>query len=247
MYLLEVCAGSITSALAAQQGGADRIELCENLAGGGTTPSAGTFAAVRKRLHIPIFVLIRPRTGDFLYSEAEYEAMLHDIKTLKAAGADGFVTGALHANGDVDMERSRNFVDVAFPLPCTFHRAFDVGSDGFQNLGRIINCGYTRLLTSGMAPAVADAPEMISALIREANDRLIIMPGGGISEKNIALLKEKTGAREFHASLRSRVRSAMSCDPGKINMGTAGSNELEWDETDAERVKRVKSLLQHAL
>ncbi len=245
MYLLEICAGSITSALAAQQGGADRIELCENLAGGGTTPSAGTFAVVRKNLSIPIFVLIRPRTGDFLYTEAEYEAMLHDIQTLKAAGADGFVTGALLANGDVDEVRSSRFVEAAYPLPCTFHRAFDVGSDGLKNLQRILSCGYTRLLTSGMKPSAAEATDMLSTLVREAKDQLVIMPGGGISETNILKLKTETGAKEFHASLRSPVHSAMQNDAGNVNMGAAGSNERTWDETDAERVKKVKHLLLH--
>jgi len=208
--LLEICAGSLTSAFNARAGGAHRIELCDNLNEGGTTPSAGIIKQAVQRLNIPVFVLIRPRGGDFLYSNEEFSAMKEDVVFCKEHGAKGVVLGILNTDGSVDMHRMRELVALARPMEVTFHRAFDMVENPFKALEDIISLGIERILTSGQAENAILGAGLIQQLNNRANNRIIIMPGSGINENNIEHLIAMTGAVEFHASLRSREDSGMS-------------------------------------
>ncbi|WP_257668684.1 copper homeostasis protein CutC [Parapedobacter tibetensis] len=209
MYKLEICANSVASALAAQAGGADRIEFCQNLEAGGTTPSHGQIKLVQQRINIGIHVLIRPRAGDFLYSELEFEEMKADIAFCKEIGCDGVVIGLLHANGGVDKDGTRELVVLAKPMHVTFHRAFDVCNDPFEALESIIACGCGRLLTSGMKNTALEGAELIKTLIGHANGRISIMPGSGIHEDNISQIAQETGAVAFHTSAKVEQPSEM--------------------------------------
>jgi copper homeostasis protein len=239
MNLLEVCAGSLTSALAAQTGGAHRIELCDNLNEGGTTPSPGIIKQAVKLLEIPVFVLIRPRAGDFLYSYTEFEAMKEDILFCKEHRAKGVVLGILNDDGSVDMERTAELVGLAAPMQVTFHRAFDRTNDPFQAMEDIISLGIQRILTSGQAASAPDGADLISKLIIRAAGRIIIMPGGGVNEGNVLKLRDITKAAEFHASLRSPIKSGMKNHNENVFMGKAGVNEYSWMETDPQRVRNL--------
>ncbi|TND09835.1 MAG: copper homeostasis protein [Bacteroidetes bacterium] len=239
--VIEICAGSIVSAVAAQEGGADRIELCASLDAGGITPSPGQIIITKQKLSIPVFVLIRPREGDFFYSAAEYETMHSDILFCKKQGVDGFVFGLLDAEGNIDAQRNRQLVELAAPLPCTFHRAFDVCRDPFTALEEIISCGFTRILTSGQAATAAAGARLLAELVRKSAGRISIMPGGGISEKNIAALVQQTRATEFHASLKTAVTSKMKFRHEKVSMGGNEKSEYAWMETDPDRVRSLKA------
>lgn len=209
-YQLEICANSVTSALIAQEAGADRVEFCQNLEVGGTTPSYGQISIARSRLKIGMHVLIRPRAGDFLYTAVEYEEMKADIHYCKEAKCNGVVIGLLHANGMVDTERTAELVRLAQPLHVTFHRAFDVCRDPFEALEAIIASGCQRLLTSGMENSALAGAVLIKSLIERADGRIEIMPGAGINEANIAEIASITGAKSFHASAKTTRRSAMT-------------------------------------
>jgi len=237
--LLEICAGSLTSALNAQAGGAGRIELCDNLAEGGTTPSPGLIKQAVQRLSIPVFVLIRPRTGDFLYSDEEFNVMKDDIIFSKEHGVKGVVLGVLNADGSVDMERTKELVELARPLAVTFHRAFDMTVNPFKAMEDIISLGIDRILTSGQAENALTGADIIQQLNNLANNRIIIMPGGGITENNVSELIARTGVNEVHASLRLPVKSRMDFRNETASMGKAVGKEYEWMETDVERVKMV--------
>jgi len=207
--LLEVAANSVASALAAQEGGANRIELCAALEVGGLTPSYAQIALTRERVRIPIYVLIRPRTGDFVYSDSECETMLRDIETCVSLGCEGVVLGALDEGGGVDANRCRALIAAAGGLGVTFHRAFDMSRDPETALEDIIALRCERVLTSG---AQADAPAgaaLIRKLVEQAAGRISVMPGAGVSAQNIASLRALTGAREFHASAKRELPSRM--------------------------------------
>jgi len=238
MITLEVCANSVTSALAAQEGGAVRVELCDNLNEGGTTPSFGQIALARKLLQIQLFVIIRPRGGDFLYSELEFEIMKEDIRRCVELNCDGVVLGILLPNGQVDKERCRELLTLAKPLPATFHRAFDMCVDPFQALEDIIALGFTRILTSGGENTAAAGVSLITQLIKQANNRISIMPGSGINEQNLEMLLQKTGAREFHTAAKSRVASAMVYRNSKAAMGSQ-ADEYTSELTNSRRVKNL--------
>lgn len=244
--LIEICAGSIASALAAQEGGANRIELCDNLSEGGTTPSIGMITTVKKLLQIPVYVLIRPRAGDFLYTDAELDSMEADIDFCKIAGVDGFVFGVLDADGNVDEERNRRLIETAYPLPCTFHRAFDVCASPFDALEAIIECGFTRLLSSGQQASAPAGAALLGELVKRAGDRLIIMPGGGIREENAAALVKETRAVEYHASMRSATASGMKYRNENVKMGSAAVSEYEWQTVDVNRVKELVRIAREA-
>jgi copper homeostasis protein len=237
--LLEVCAGSLQSALNAQAGGAHRIELCDNLSEGGTTPSPGTIRQAVQMLNIPVFVLIRPRPGDFLYSEAEFESMKADVLFCKEHRAEGVVVGILRADGTVDLDRMSELIRLARPMQVTFHRAFDMVKEPFRALEDIIAIGCDRILTSGQAPTVMEGSGLIAKLVHQAGDRIVIMPGSGISEKNAVEVLRLTGAKEIHASLRSAVPSAMEFKNYKTSMGNPGTDEFNRMETDPEKVRSV--------
>lgn len=237
--LLEVCAGSLSSALAAQSGGAHRIELCDNLSEGGTTPSAGIIRQAVKLLHIPVFVLIRPRSGDFLYSGAEFDAMKEDIDFCKKHRVKGVVLGLLKTDGTIDLERTAELTRLARPMQVTFHRAFDMSADLFQAMEDIIHLGIERILTSGQSVTAVMGAGRLAELIRQAAGRIIIMPGGGINEDNITGLIRITGATEIHASLRSQVQSQMQFRNINASMGKPGQDEYTLMETDPVRIKQV--------
>jgi copper homeostasis protein len=207
--VLEIAANSLASAQAAQEGGADRIELCAALELGGLTPSYAQIALTRERLRIPIYVLIRPRTGDFVYSGSECETMQRDIETCVSLGCEGVVIGALDGSGSVDTNRCRALIAAAGKLGVTFHRAFDMSHDPATALEDIIALGCERVLTSGaQADAVAGAA-LIANLVVQAAGRISVMPGAGVTAQNIAVLRALTGAREFHASAKRELPSGM--------------------------------------
>lgn len=236
---IEICAGSLISALNAQRGGAHRIELCASLDEGGVTPSPATILLAKKHLQIPVFVLIRPRSGDFLYSDEEFELMKEEVIFCKENKIDGVVLGILTAEGEVDMNRTRELIQLARPMQVTFHRAFDMTRDPFLSLEDIIRCGAARILTSGQSGSAISGADLISELIRKAEKRIVIMPGAGITEENAADFIRKTRAEEVHASLRSAVSSRMIHRNTNTSMGKAGSDEFAWIETDAHRVRKL--------
>lgn len=199
-YKLEICANSVQSCINAQEGNADRVELCDNLWEGGTTPSAGTIKLARQRIDIGLFVIIRPRGGDFLYSKLEFEVIKEDIIMAIDLGADGIVSGILDADGLVDKDRTSQLVEMCGELPFTFHRAFDLTSDPYRALEDIIDCGAKRILTSGLQPSVPKGMDMLKKINKKAKSRIVIMPGGGINKDNAMEIVEKTGCTEFHMS-----------------------------------------------
>jgi len=243
MINIEVCANSVTSAIAAQKGGAIRIELCDNLHEGGTTPSYGQFAITKKSVTIPVFPLIRPRSGDFLYSDLEFEVMKADIAHFIENGCDGIVIGILKKDGTVDKERCTELVNMAKSagIGVTFHRAFDMCRDHFEALEDIIVLGCDRILTSGGKSSAMEGVNTIAHLIKLAADRIIIMPGGGIHEHNIADLIHYSGAAEFHSTAKTRVDSFMEYRNDHI-LFTGYGEEFTLQVTDAERVKKLLSL-----
>jgi copper homeostasis protein len=238
--LFEACIGSAEAAIAAQQGGADRVELCANLLEGGTTPSAGTIRLARQRIDIGLQVMIRPRGGDFCYSDVEFEIMKFDIEQAKQLGADGVVMGILRPDGTVDRERVGKLVDLARPLNVTFHRAFDMARDPHQALADLIDLGLDRVLTSGQEATAFEGLELIAGLVRAAGDRIAVMPGGGIHERNIARIVAGTGAREVHAAAPVTVASAMDYrNPNCFMGGELRPPECELEVTDAGRIRAM--------
>jgi len=207
--LLEVAVFNIQSALVAAAAGAQRLELCDSPLDGGTTASYGTLKTVREKVSIPVFPIIRPHGGDFLYTADEFAVMQKDIALCKSLGFEGVVIGLLDANGSVDKERTAQLVALAYPLEVTFHRAFDRAVNPLQALEDIIDCGCQRILTSGQVPNAFDGKELIRQLVEQADDRIIILPGSGIRSNNIAALKAYTHATEFHSSARKIAPSAM--------------------------------------
>ena len=209
-FTLELIGFNIESCKLAQAAGADRIELCDNPADGGTTASYGFIKAARKYLHIPLFPIIRPRGGDFFYTADEFEIMKTDVNICKQLGCDGIVTGILNADGTVDKIRCAELADLAYPLGITFHRAFDRTIDAFKAMEDIIETGFERILTSGQKQYAPEGAGLIAKLIEQAAERIIIMPGSGIRAANIISIAQKTKAVEFHTSARMTVESKMT-------------------------------------
>ena len=207
---LEVIGFGLENCMIAQQAGAHRIELCDNPVDGGTTPSFGLIVEARKKLHIALYTMIRPRGGDFLYTNAEFEIMKADVLLCKRSGCDGVVTGILTADGKVDKTRSRILVDLAYPMGVTFHRAFDRTENAFESLQDIIDCGFERILTSGQKNNAMEGSELIRKLIHQADGRISIMPGSGVRSDNILPLAHSTGASEFHTSARTSKAGGMT-------------------------------------
>ncbi len=236
MIRIEICAGSITSALAAQQGGAYRIELCDNLKDGGTTPSYGMLLLARKNLRIKLYPIIRPRGGDFLYSDLEFEAMKADVEQCWNLNCDGVVFGMLKADGEIDIERCLELKAITGNMGCTFHRAFDRCKNPFKALEEIIDMGFERILTSGMENTAVKGASMLKKLNEQANGRIIIMPGAGIRSENLQELIKQTGATEYHSTAKSKIQSKMLFQ--KIKTGTF-EEEFFTEETDVEIVRRL--------
>ena len=207
--ILEIAVFNIDSAIAAAQAGADRLELCENPQDGGTTPSYGFMKTVRELVSIPIFPIIRPHGGDFLYSESAYLVMQKDIALAKELGFEGVVLGLLNQDGSIDADRTAKLVELAYPMEVTFHRAFDRAIQPLEALETIIQTGCSRILTSGQEPNAFDAKELIQQLVQQASDRITIMPGSGVRAGNIQALAHFTGAQELHSSARKLIPSTM--------------------------------------
>ncbi len=235
---VEICANSAESAFRAQQGGAYRVELCAGIPEGGTTPSWGEMCAARRLLtKTRLHVIIRPRGGDFLYSDLETQIMVDDIRAARQAGADGVVFGCLTAEGEVDMERMRVLMEAAQGMSVTFHRAFDMCREPYRALEQIIALGCERILTSGQEASAEKGIPLLRELVQRADGRIIIMPGCGVREHNIRLIADETGACEFHFSGRSAVESGMEYRNPKVSMGgTVKIEEYSRDVTDSEKV-----------
>ena len=237
--ILEICANSVHSALAAQEAGAQRIELCENLGEGGTTPSFGTISVARKLLAIDIYVLIRPRAGDFLYSDEEFEVMKADIEACKKLNCNGVVIGLLTQDGQIDIERTRELVLLAQPMSVTFHRAFDRCKDPFKALEEIIEVGCERVLTSGLKGAAYDASSLLKKLVIQAQNRISIMPGAGINSGNIKAIKVATGAHEFHSSAKMERSSLMNYHNVALS-----DNTIKVKQSNVEEIKKMLAEIQ---
>lgn len=236
--VLEIAANSVASALAAEAGGAARVELCSALEVGGLTPSHAAIAIAIERLRIPVHVLIRSRAGDFVYDDLECEVMRRDIETCKALGCAGVVIGALDADGNVDAPLCRTLIDIAHGMSVTFHRAFDFARDPFAALGAILELGCERLLTSGHADDALVGAPLIRRLVEAARGRITVMPGGGITAQNIAAIRDATGAVEFHASAKRRVTPRMRTMQARIG----NMDDCDW-QTDVEDVReRIAAL-----
>lgn len=237
---VEICVDSVAGAQAAQAGGAHRVELCDNLMEGGTTPSAGTIKVARTRLSIGLQVIIRPRGGDFLYSEDEMDVMREDVLMAKSLGADGVVIGMLTANGDIDVPRTEELIRLARPMNVTFHRAFDMCRDPRQGLEDLVKLGINRVLTSGQEASCVEGMELLAELQRQAAGRIIVMPGGGITPRNVKRIVESTRVEEIHLSARKSVPSGMEFRNDRVFMGGAlRPPEFSWKVTDAEAVAAV--------
>ena len=217
---LEICCYSAESALAAQKAGANRIELCDNYGEGGTTPSFATVQWVVENLSIPVNVIVRPRGGDFLYTEVEYDIIKRDVQQLKKMKVNGIVTGFLNPDGSIDTKRTQEIVTLAQPMEVCFHRAFDVCKDPFEALAQLKALGVKRILTSGTKASAPEGTELLARLVKEAGSDISIMPGGGINSGNITQLKNETKAHEFHASTKVFVPSEMKFHQSGVAMGT---------------------------
>lgn len=218
-FTLEICAASIASCLAAAEGGANRIELCDNLLEGGTTPSYATIALAREKVKIDLYPIIRPRGGDFLYSDLEFEVMKKDIELCKQLGCNGVVIGILLPNGRVDKDRCRILTQLAWPMGVTFHRAFDMTDNPFEALEDIISIGCERILTSGARNTAIEGAPLLKDLLERANDRIAIMAGSGVRATNIAQLIQSTGITEFHTTAKAYEESKMVYRNPNVSMG----------------------------
>ncbi|MEH3112493.1 copper homeostasis protein CutC [Pedobacter terrae] len=242
---LEVCANSYQSALAAQNGGAKRVEFCDNLAEGGTTPSYAQISLAKKNLSIEIWPIIRPRGGDFLYSETEFEIMKEDIKVCKSLNCEGVVIGILKADGTIDKKRCAELIELAKPMEVAFHRAFDMSNDMDQALEDIISLKIKRVLTSGGASSAMLGAEKLAQLVTQANGRITIMPGAGINENNIKNLIDQTGATQFHASAKEFVPSKMEFRNTETKMGTI-EDEYRYELTSENKVRALVNCINEA-
>lgn len=239
--LLEVAANSVASAVAAQDGGAGRVELCTALELGGLTPSHAQIALTRERLRIPLYVLVRPRAGDFLYDDDECSTMLRDIEACVALGCDGVVLGVLDADGNVDRRRCAELVSAAKGLGVTFHRAIDVSRDPLQSLEDAIALGCERVLSSGAQPSAPQGVDLLHEMVTRAAGRISVMPGAGIDAGNVTALRARTGAYEFHASAKRALASAARHVPAQPLGMTGGETR-----TDADTVRKIVAAMHMA-
>ncbi|MCX2574463.1 copper homeostasis protein CutC [Pedobacter sandarakinus] len=235
---LEICANGYESAWIAQQGGATRVELCNNLAEGGTTPSYAQISLTKKHLNIEVWPIIRPRGGDFLYNDLELNLMKEDIKICKSLNCDGIVIGLLRQDGTIDIEGCKILIDLASPLPVAFHRAFDMTNDMEQALEDLISLGIVRVLSSGGETSALAGVDKLARLIEKAKGRIAVMPGAGINANNIKIIMKNTGAMNFHASAKDFVPSKMRYRNTSTKMGTV-TDEYQHELTSLEQVKAI--------
>lgn len=240
---LEIVVYNISSALKALEGGADRVELCDNPGEGGTTPSYGTIEVVRKNLSIDVFVMIRPRGGDFHYSSYEFHAMRRDVMQCQRLSVDGIVFGILKTDGTIDVARCRELIQLARPLKVTCHRAFDMSRDPFEALEACIEAGFDRILTSGQRPVAAEGIELLGQLRERAKGRIAIMAGSGVNEKTVEAIVRGSGIDEIHFSATAFDQSRMIYHNEKISgMGDESGREYKLRTVDPNRVREIRRL-----
>jgi copper homeostasis protein len=236
--LVEACVDSVASAIAAEHGGARRVELCDALFDGGTTPSAGMIAACKEAVSIPVFVMIRPRGGGFVYSESERDVMRRDVVVARELGADGVVIGGLLPNGAVDLPLVRMLAEAARGLPVTFHRAFDLTPDLEASLESLAGAGVQRILTAGGASSAAEGASMLGRLVGRAGTRIVVMAGGGVREENVRTLVSTSGVREVHVRLTRLTRGTAPQARGELRVRRPlPDDEAVWEETDEQRIR----------
>lgn len=236
--LVEACVDSVASALAAERGGARRLELCDALFDGGTTPSAGMIAACKEAVSIPVFVMIRPRGGGFVYSDPERDVMRRDVIATRELGADGIVIGGLRPDGGVDISLVRFLMDSAHSLPVTFHRAFDLTPDLGASLDSLVDVGVQRILTAGGTSTAAEGAAALAKLVRQAGSRLAVMAGGGVRDENVRSLVRVSGVREVHVRLTRLTRSNETSARRDLRVRKPlPDDEAAWEETDEQRVR----------
>jgi copper homeostasis protein len=242
--LLEICCGSIDDAIEAEKGGADRVELCSALFLGGLTPSVGTIQEAKRRLKIPVMVMVRPRTGGFEYSAAEMASMERDTEAAIENGADGIVFGILQSDGRVDVSRCHRIRQLIGTHQAVFHRAFDVTPDPFEALEQLVDLGFTRVLTSGQKDSVPEGVDLIKKLIERAGDRIEILPGGGIQASNLKETVERTGCRQVHMTAWGTVfDTSTQARPGITFGGALYPAEDRYQVTDAKLVRQLSATL----
>jgi copper homeostasis protein len=242
--IIEIVVFNIESSIQAQLGGADRIELCDNPAEGGTTPSVGVIEQAKKNLSIEVYVMIRPRGGDFCYSDHEFAAMQRDIEICKELKVEGVVFGILTSDGKIDRERNKRLIDMARPMKVTCHRAFDMTNDPLEALEDCIAVGFDRILTSGQQPHAVKGIDRIAQLIKISNERIIIMPGSGVTEETVGEIVSKTGAKEIHFSARRFVASKSSSQNKLIRFTDPMPSEPGNWIADAAAIQRIRGMVE---
>ena len=242
--LYEICIDSAQGAVTAQEAGAARVELCDNLVEGGTTPSGGMIQTARALVDIGLNVIVRPRGSDFCYSDVEFEVMKRDVALAGEWGADGVVVGVLTPDGCVDLERTGALIDLARPLSVTFHRAFDMVQDPRQSLEDLVTLGVDRVLTSGLENSALEGLDLIKDLVKQSENRITVMPGGGIHERNVRKIVQESGAHEVHVSARSQSDSRMNFrNPRAFMGGEFRPPEFAWKATDGDRIRAFMDAL----
>jgi copper homeostasis protein len=243
--ILEACTDSVESSVNAEAGGADRLELCAALEVGGITPGPGLLESVLANVSIPVFAMIRPRGGDFLYTDTEFEVMRRDIDFAGEAGATGIVLGMLMPDGSIDIDRTAYLIEYASPMPVTFHRAFDRSRDPMRSLSDIISTGAVRILTSGQRHSALDGIDLITRLVKNAGNKISIMPGAGVNEHNIAEIVMKTGVSEIHLTGSIPVKSGMKYQKAGIGISKQEEAQPEFirNITDSRIIARIKDIL----
>lgn len=235
--LLEICVFNTATAIAAEKAGADRIELCENYANGGTTPSYGYLKTVREKISIPVFPMIRPRGGDYFHSEDEIAIIEKDILLCKELGFEGVVFGLLNQDGTIHREATARLTELAYPMEVTFHRAFDRCKDPLEALETIIGCGCNRILTSGQEPKVTEGIQLVKQLVEQADGRIIIMPGSGLNSNNVTSIIQTAGVQEVHTSARVLIPSQTQYRNDRM------PENFDLDFVNAEEIQKIKSLI----
>ena len=243
-YVLEACVDSVESAIAAQQGGAKRVELCGNLIIGGTSPGKALFQSVRKYTDLEIRVLLRPRFGDFCYDKYEFEIMKEDVQMYRELGADGIVTGILLPDGELDAERMQTLICKAGNADVALHRAFDVCSDPYETLEQAVDLGIGTILTSGQKNSAWEGRELLRELVRRSDGRIEILVGAGVSPETIEKLVPFTGAQAYHMSGKVTLESRMRFRRDGVSMGFPGFSEYEIWQTDADNIRRAVDVLE---
>jgi copper homeostasis protein len=244
--VLEICVESVESAAAAEAGGAQRVELCSALSDGGLTPSLGLIRAVRSRIDIGLHIMIRPRAGDFLYSDEDLAVMREDIALAAQSGADGVALGVLNADGDVDVERTRELVELARPMEVTFHRAIDMARDIESALEDVIRAGADRILTSGAEASAMHGRHRIRKLVRGANGRIGMIAAGGVRAENVREIAQVSGALEFHSALRRAVASRIKHQRRRVHLGNPDVDDYSHSVVKAADVRRLQDALEAA-